>query len=478
MSPALLAAAKTPGELARDHHRPKYHFLPPANWMNDPVGPIYWRGRYHMFYQHNPRGAYWSEMHWGHAVSLDMIHWRHLPVALAPQREGYDDDGVWAGSIVVNDGVPTIVYTGVQPEVQCLATSRSDDLRIWRRHEGNPVLTKPPEGMHVTGFRDPFVWQQDGAWMMALGSGEKDVGGCVLLYSSPDLEHWTYVGRLFEGPMPEHPTGRAPVSRGEMWETPCFFPVGKKHILSVSTRGTTPVWVGEFDGRRFIPEYETRLDTGAYYAPTAQLDSRGRRIVWGWIQERRSESAQREAGWSGVLSLPRVVTLNAEGRITFSPAPQVRALRGSRMQFAGMFIADGRPEALPGLAGDALHLIVRMEPQDSEECGVQVLRAVDGSEAASISYNQRLRRLSVGQAFAEQNGNLELRRGELLHLEVFLDCSVIEVFANGRACVTGRVYAAKPDSTGVALVARGGTAQLQSLLAFEMKPISPDRLTS
>src|SRR5215212_10152948 len=103
------AFAQERGVPAADHHRPKYHFLPRANWMNDPNGPIYWKGRYHMFYQHNPRGAFWGSMHWGHAVSTDMIHWRHLPIALAPTPGGPDKDGVWSGCVVDNDGVPTVL---------------------------------------------------------------------------------------------------------------------------------------------------------------------------------------------------------------------------------------------------------------------------------------------------------------------------------------------------------------------------------
>ena len=110
-------------------YRPQFHFSPKEHWMNDPNGPIFWKGRYHMFYQHNPGAAVWGDMHWGHASSPDMIHWRHLPIALAPTHGGMDKDGVFSGCTVDNNGVPTIVYTGTQPEVQCLATGRDDRCR-------------------------------------------------------------------------------------------------------------------------------------------------------------------------------------------------------------------------------------------------------------------------------------------------------------------------------------------------------------
>src|SRR5699024_8819003 len=106
---------------------------PPANWMNDPNGLIQYRGLYHLFYQHNPNGALWGTMHWGHAVSTDLVHWRHLPIALAPDPDGPDADGCYSGVVVVHDGIPTLVYTGVRGKDQlaCLATSADVDLATW-----------------------------------------------------------------------------------------------------------------------------------------------------------------------------------------------------------------------------------------------------------------------------------------------------------------------------------------------------------
>src|SRR6266567_3829630 len=136
-----LALAHSPTKnLADDPQRPQFHLLPPANWMNDPNGPIFWKGKYHMFYQYNPNGAFWGTMHWGHAISSDMVHWRHLPVALAPTPGGPDADGCFSGTALINDSEVTVLYTGVVAapedratirdgahslqESQCLATSK------------------------------------------------------------------------------------------------------------------------------------------------------------------------------------------------------------------------------------------------------------------------------------------------------------------------------------------------------------------
>ena len=471
LSLAAAALRKTPQQLAADPHRPKYHLLPPANWMNDPNGPIYWRGRYHMFYQYNPHGAFWGTMHWGHAISTDMIHWRHLPPAFAPQPGSYDKDGVFSGCAVVNNGVPTVVYTGTQPEVQCIATSHDDNLRSWRRPADNPVITNPPEGMKVTGFRDPCVWQEEGSWYMALGSGVKDVGGMVLLYHSPDLVNWTYLHPLFEGKMDASAKGRGPVATGEMWECPSFFPLGAKHVLFVSTRDTTPYWIGTFSNEKtFTPDVQGRLDTGAYYAPITQVDAQGRRILWGWIQEQRDGTSQRAAGWSGVMSLPRVLSIRTDGVLGIDPAPQTRILRGARRQFVNLFVPEGEPEPVPDLEGDALELIAVID-SDADEYGIQVL-------GTSVLFSAARDRLRIGAARLEDTGNLKLATNESLRLHIFVDCSVIEVFANGRCCVTGRSYPPPGERLPVSLLARGGTAKLRSLTVFDMKPISPDRLTT
>lgn len=443
--------------------------------MNDPNAPIYWRGKYHMFYQHNPHAPVWGPMHWGHAVSPDMVHWRHLPIAMSPTPHGPDAEGVWSGCAVDDNGEPTVIYTGVKPEAQCLAISH-DSLQTLRKRR-QPVLSTPPEGMKVTGFRDPCVWKDGPNWYMVVGSGEAGVGGMVLLYTSTDLVSWTYLNRLFQGKYDPGITGKGPVASGEMWECPSFFPLGDKYVLFVSTRGSTPYWIGSYKDFKFQPESEGRLDWGAYYAPVTQLDDHGHRILWGWIQERRSTQAQKAAGWSGVLSLPRVLTL-VEGKLDMRPATQLRSLRQQRQQFVSMFIPDERPAPIPGLEGDALELIIDIEPGDADEYGLRVLASPDLTESTVIAHNRREQRLTVGPPRSSNNGNLMLNAGEVLHLRIFIDCSVIEVFANGKMCLTERAYTSRPDCTRVALYARGGTAKARSIIAYQLKPISNDRMTT
>jgi len=470
---APLAAATVPAtKLAADPHRPQYHFLPAANWMNDPNGPIYWQGKYHMFYQYNPNGAFWGDMHWGHAESSDMVHWKHLPVALAPTPGGPDKDGVFSGCAVIDNGVPTAIYTGVNPEVQCIATS-GGGLVEWKKYGANPVIGGPPRATPVTGFRDPDVWKEGDTWLMALGSGFRGKGGAVLLYESKDLRRWNYLHPLITGKMGAHAgDNKDTVASGEMWECPDFFPLDGRHLLMVSTEGKVKYMLGAYADRRFQSETAGAMDYGSYYAARTMANTGERRILWGWLLEARSVDAQRAAGWSGVMSLPRELGLDG-GSLQIRPAAEVAMLRGKRLG------ADA--------AGDCLEIQAEIDPGDAQQAGLKLRAAPDASEQTLVYYDRAARLLAVDKSKSSvnpaadrkmQSGPFQLAPGEPLRLHAYLDGSVIEIFANDRACLTVRVYPEGPRSMGLGLFSSGGKARLASWQAWEMRPISPDRLTA
>lgn len=436
--------------------------MPAANWMNDPNGPIYWQGKYHMFYQYNPHGAYWGDMHWGHAVSEDMIRWRHLPVALAPTPGGPDKDGVFSGCAVIDNGEVTVVYTGVNPETQCIATS-TGGLTAWKKYAGNPVIGAPPPGLDVTGFRDPAVWKEGDTWLMAVGSGFRGKGGAVLLYESRDLRHWNYLHPLVSGNMRAGASAKDPVDSGEMWECPDFFPLGDQHLLIISTERVVKYLMGKYAGRHFRAESMGGIDYGSYYAARTMTNTGNRRILWGWITEGRSVEAQKAAGWSGAMSLPRELSLLGS-RLEMRPAAEVEKLRGKRLG--------------PGAEGDRLEIQAEIDPGDAARAGLKLRAAPDGSEQTLVYYDRGQRLLCVDRSRSStdrsadrgmQSGPFYLRGGEPLRLRIFLDGSVIEIFANERFCLTARVYPAGPRSTGVAFDASGGAARMVSFEAWEMR---------
>jgi beta-fructofuranosidase len=468
--------------LAADPERPRYHFLAPANWMNDPNGPIYWKGDYHMFYQYNPNGAYWGDMHWGHATSRDMIHWKHLPVAPAPG--GPDKDGCFSGSAIDHAGVPMLFYTGVWPEVQCMATS--EDMLKWKKYSGNPVVAGPPAGLKVVGFRDPVLWKEGEEWLLAIGSGFKDVGGAVLLYASKNVTDWNYLHPLATGKLDPGVHANDPVATGEMWECPDFFPLGDRHAMLVSTRGRVRYFTGRYEKRRFHSALEGVADFGAYYAAKSMVDAKGRRILWGWIQERRTVAAQKAAGWSGAISLPRILSPRSDGTLSIEPVPEIEMLRGPAHEITAQDITpDSAP--LQGVRGDSLEIVAEIEPGSSAECGLVVRESPDARERTLITYRRAANALAFDSRHSSLNpdatravaeGPLHLAARENFRLRVFLDGSIMEVYANGRACLTGRAYPSRADSLAVRLFARGGKARLVSMKVWEMRPISPDRLTS
>ena len=466
-------------------HRPVYHFLPSANWMNDPNGLIQWKGTYHLFYQHNPDAAIWGPMHWGHAVSLDLIHWQHKPIALAPTPGGPDQDGCWSGVAVVKDGVPVMIYSGNREGKQraCLAFSQ-DNLETLQKYPGNPVIPDSPAGYDLRQYRDHCVWREGGTWYQLMGAWIKDAGGAVFLYRSDDLVDWKELGPLIAHA--SQVDGGPPTTA--IWECPDFFPLGGQHMLVVSVNTGEPLFTGYFLGayqdHRFTPTLFRKLDYGdtGFYAPQSFVNDAGERIQFGWIGEACSGQTQLERGWAGVQSLPRVYSLDSLGRLEIQPYHGVDILRGEKISQAEMTLLADSDQAL-AIEGHALEIEAEFAPATSHtavEFGLKVCCSPDGAEETTICFNSELRRIEVNRQHSSldesvsrqvQGGSLELDEGEGLSLRVFIDYSVIEVFANRRAVITCRVYPTRADSRGVKLYASGGSTLLKMLNAWEMKRI-------
>ncbi len=451
-----------------DPLRPHYHLMPPANWMNDPNGLIQWKGEYHVFYQHNPFGAYWDTMHWGHAVSRDLVHWKHLPIALKPTPGGPDKDGCFTGCAVNDAGIPTLVYTGVRPEVQCIARSR-DGLMTWQKDDHNPVIAGPPPGLELTGFRDPYIWREGNEWALVLGSGFPGIGGTALLYRSSDLIDWQYVGPLCIGDIEK---------TGQNWECPNFFSLNDKHVLVISPEPLRQALflVGEYDKETFTPHTRGLLDAGGYlYAPQVMIDDAGRRLMWGWLQEGRDEEAQREAGWSGVMSLPRELSLNAKGAFTSKPVPELQRLREAKLCDQSLRIS-ANTQLLRGIEGNHLEIEMICRPGGDARFGLDLLRSSNGDELTRVLYDAVEKQLIVDQRRSSLNPHCDSKTYEAscpledgrLRLHIYVDGSVIEIFANDTTCMATRSYPTLPDSRKVNLFTKGGAAEVESLRAWRL----------
>ncbi len=490
----LFARMRGPGEivsgarLAADPLRPQFHLLPARNWMNDPDGPIYWRGQYHMFFQYNPNAAVWGDMHWAHATSPDMLHWKHQPIALAPTPGGYDSEGCFSGSAVNDKGTATFLYTGVKNvpptdatlrdgthnflEVQCLATSADPGLRKWDKLAA-PVLL-PPRGMKLTGFRDPCLWQEGKFWYLGVGSGQTGLGGMVLLFRSTDLRHWEYLHPLASGKKNTKLTSD-PVDSGEMWECPDFFALGKKHVLLYSTERKVYWETGELDPQDLVfhPQKRGLLDLGTFYAPKSQLDAKGQRILWGWITETRPAAEFSAAGWAGCMSLPRVLSIGDDDELRMQVLPGAAELRGKLLSLTtGNSSSDELEKALARMelssATAELELHAKTKPFQ--------LNLTDGTnDIVRISYDPTRtgRELQMGKEFA----SLPPTNGSDLRLHLFLDGSVVECMIDDRAAWTTRTYQVPVGPLHFkSPEARGDS--ITSLNVWPIRPISADRLTT
>lgn len=457
---AAMQAARA--RLAGDPHRPRWHFAPPGNWLNDPNGLIQWRGTYHLCYQYHPSGPLWGDIHWGHATSRDLTHWDDAPLALAPTPGGPDADGCWSGVAVDDGGVPTVIYTGVAAgqERPCLATG-DDDLIVWRKYPGNPVIAAPPPGLDLVGFRDHALWRQDGQWQMAIGAGVRGVGGAALRYTSPDLRAWAFAGPLCAG------DGGA---TGEMWECPDFFALGDRHALVVSTLPARRVlgMLGDYDGARFVPQQIAPLDAGrAFYAPQSCRDDRGRRIMIGWLPEARPDADLVAAGWAGMMSAPREIMARPEGGLGMAPAAEISALRRQGWHATDLPLAPATPLPCPLIPGGSFEARLTLAPGAARRIALTLYAG--GEPLTTIAVDRAAQTLAVPAGDGQTTMPLALAPGADLRLVALVDRSVIEVFANDRACATQRVYPANPDDLRLVLSATGDAATVRALDAWELR---------
>ena len=493
--------------LAGDPHRPGYHYLPPDGQLQDIDGSLYWRGAYHMLYLRHPdffRGG--QPAHWAHASSKDLVHWVDHPYAIKPEPDTYDEYGIWSGGAVDAGGVATVVYTGkpydgtyenapqLRPEVQCVATSTDDNLETWTKHPANPVIPYPPEGLDITAFRDPHLWREDDGWRMLVGSGIRGSGGTALLYRSKDFVEWEYVGQLLTDP-----TG----DTGWAWEVPDFFPLGDKWVLTLMPimregEAGSIYYIGEYDGRKFTPDRSGLLDSGwTYRAPESFWAPDGRRLVYAWLFEERSMEARARAGWSGATSVPRALALGDDGRLRVTPVRELHTLRRDHDHAEPLSLKPAGDAWYSELRGPQVEIAAEFERGTAGAVELRFLCAPDGSEVTTVRYDWTARELTLdttrsslnavdgvgrvkqvagvgrhgGLAAALTEPRFILTEGENLTLRVFVDRSIVEVFANERCCLTSRVYPTRQDSARVGVTAEGGQAGLISADVWTMASI-------
>lgn len=427
------------------------HLKAPGNWINDPNGFIYYRGEYHLFYQHFPYAPRWGTMHWGHAVSRDLVHWEHQGVALFPTKS-YDQNGVFSGSAMEVDGklhlyFSAVRYLAANPEdIHCadgdaFVTSQamivSPDGKTFdnfgQKRQIIPVLEDAAIG-DAKDTRDPKVWKTKDGYAMILGSTGPDQTGRALIFHSTDGEHWSYQNQY-----------RSPAF-GKMLECPDLFEVDGQWVLVGSPMGARRTGVQYYDQAKCAPaafEEETGtlslqgdfriLDDGLdFYAPQTTLDEEGRRVMIAWMRMPRpvETSADGRGAWNGMMTLPRVLHWK-DGWLYTSVHPAVDALFTKPV--APQDVAFDKPFRLKAKLseGDALNV-----------CGYRI-RMENGCIAGDRSD------VFDGIEGYSLTAKTPAVEGTTAALDIFVDSHVIEIYIDGgRHVLSHVIYGAKPVLEG------------------------------
>lgn len=433
--------------------RPGFHLSVRIGWLNDPNGFSVYEGKYHLFYQYHPYSSSTGPMHWGHAVSTDLLHWEYLPAALAPD-EFYDRDGCFSGSAVtLEDGRQLLMYTGVirerqkngglcEVQTQCLAVGDGVD---YEKYEGNPVLDEKdiPEGSSRFDFRDPKLWrQEDGTYRCVVGNRSADGSGQILLYGSIDGFHWKFRKVL-----------AANHNRfGSMWECPDFFSLDGKWVLLTSPQDMLPqgfeyhngngtlCLIGDYDQETdtFTEEHDQSIDYGIdFYAPQTLKTPDGRRIMIGWMQNWDACGIRTpQELWSGQMSLPRELSIQ-NGRLYQRPIRELEAMRRDRTEYRGVIVSgEVRLKGVEGRKAD-MELEIRSVSIDKVYRKFAVRFAQNEQYRTSLSFRPHESVLKIDRKFSgsrraiiHQRRSLVRSENGRLKLRIILDSFSAEIFVN------------------------------------------------
>lgn len=463
--------------LYNEPYRPQFHFSPPSGWMNDPNGMVYYEGEYHLFFQYSPDIAR-GPMHWGHAVSSDLVHWKNLPIGLYPDEIG----PIWSGSAVVDanntsglvPGGGLVAIFSYENQTQGIAYS-ADKGRTWTKYAGNPVIEA-----RARDFRDPKVFWDDtrGQWAMVIAAGQE-----IQFFTSPNLIDWEYQSSFTGG----HVLG--------VWEVPDLFPLEldgeTKWVLIVSVSQLAPAggpgtqyFIGDFDGSTFTSDDNPILwlDYGPdnYAGTTWDSAPENKRLYIAWMNNWQYAFNVPTTPWRGAATLPREFSLvsTADGIRLKQTVPQAfEGLRTPLGVWDDVEVAGTLP--LEGVQSQTLEIIAEIQPGSAERFGIDVHYGENGR--TRIVYNAAQAQLLISRASATEQGEIAAFNPAFgaplpledtpLRLHLFVDISSVEVLAqDGTISLTASVFD-PPANDGVALFAEGGSIEVTHLEVYALSGI-------
>ena len=468
----------------REKFRPTYHFSPLYGWMNDPNGMVYKDGEYHLFYQHNPYGSKWGNMHWGHAISKDLINWEHRPDAITPDALGT----IFSGSAVVDTdntagfgaGAIVAIYTqNSDRQVQSIAYS-TDNGRSFTKYENNPVLTSD-----ARDFRDPKVfWHKETQrWIMLLAVGQE-----MQIFSSSNLKDWAFESSFGEGQG----------AHGGVWECPDLFelPVDgtneKKWVLLCNLNpggpfggSATQYFVGTFNGKEFVNESPSKtkwMDWGKdHYATVTWSDAPdNRRIAIAWMSNWQYANDVPTSQYRSPNSVPRdlsLFTVDGETYLQSAPSPELLKLRDISKKRS--FKVNGTRTIKDMIAGNegAYEIELTIENQYADVIGFHLYN--DKGEEVDMQYDMKEKKFSMDRRKSGDVGfnenfpmltwtAIESGKDEL-KLRLFVDKSSVEAFGDGgRFVMTNQLFPSEPY-THIDFYSKGGAYKVDSFVIYKLK---------
>lgn len=488
-----------------DRYRPGYHFCVPEDMglPGDPNGAFYHDGRYHLMYLYNRTSKGFS---WGHMSSKDLVHWRHHPDAIGP---GNGDEGCFSGGAFVDDDGATYLSYWMLWGAKGIGLARSTgpDFDLWTKPDFNPVIKSTEWGVTEAkdangktffyGSADPSnIWKKDGRYYMLTGSllvlekfGRKpdapidEQGDRLYLSVSDDLKTWQYL-HVFYQRNPEW------TDRSEDNMCPSFLPLpsspdggppsGKHLLLFISHNKGCQYYVGDYRDDHFFPDNHGRMTwvDNTYFAPEALIDGSGRQIMWAWLLDNPPDEKQK--GWSGVYGLPRSLWLGPDGTLRMAPVKELEMLRDRERSWNGVTLADGKIQVLEGVTGDSCQIRADINCGSAKRSGLKVRTSPNGEEETLLYYDAEAKELvfdcmksGMQVRSVVERAPFSLNAGETLTLRVFIDKSVVEVYANDRQAICRRVYPTRDDSVGIVLFSEGGDATFNTITAWRMMPSQP-----
>lgn len=443
---------------AKDRYRLNYHLTPPKGLLNDPNGFIYYKEKYHLFYQWNPFACEHGNKFWGHFISDDLCNWKEVEPALTPDTK-YEKNGCYSGSAFEYNDELYLFYTGnvkysnkSRDSYQCLAKSK-DGIKFEKL---GPVIEKPPKG-YTKHFRDPKIWKRNNIWYMVIGAQTIDKQGRVLLYISTNLKKWKYIKEIAGSKVNKL------LEFGYMWECPDFFELGGVDILLVSPQGIeedkdkynnkyqTGYFIGNFnwENNKFDHGDFFEMDRGfEFYAPQTTLDSKKRRLLFGWMgMPERDDEPTKKYGWIHAMTLPREL-IYKNNKIYQRPVEELKKLRKNKVEYYDINVE--KEISLDKIEGDSYELIVEMS-DIKKRTGIRVRTSETEKTDIYVDVENKKLVFDRNQSGEGYKGirKCDLKIVDKIKLHIFMDKSSIEIFVNdGEEVFTSRIFPLK-KSQGV-----------------------------